>query len=196
MFRDGKTQKQIAEHFGVSPVAIHKRLKRILPPPESLSALSEKEQKFAIEVSKGKTATQAVVESFDVSSRESAKVIGSQLMKKPEVKMAIDELMSHHGLSKSYRVQKLRSHVDNVDPNVSLKALDQSWKLDGSYAPEKNMTLHVTREDLERDLAEIRQRKLQIIRQLGSDAIEEEKRRLGVLLDRLNSEADDEENGN
>lgn len=158
MLKEGKTQKEIAEHSGVSPVAIHKRVKRLLPPPKSLESLTEKEQRFVIEKAKGKTATQAVMDSYEVSSRESAKVMGSQLMAKPEIQKAINELMEYHGLTRSYRIQKLKTHVDNRDPNVSLKALDQSWKLDGSYAPEKHMSMNLNVEisgEEERRLREI-----------------------------------------
>ena len=42
MLKDGKTQKEIAAHFGVSPAAICKRAKWLLPPPESLEELTEK----------------------------------------------------------------------------------------------------------------------------------------------------------
>ena len=143
MLKDGKPQKDIAEHFGVSPAAISKRLKRLLPPPKSLENLTDKEKRFAIEVASGRTQTQAALNSFDVSSRESAKVIGSNLMARPEVKMAVSELMDYHGLSQSYRIKKLKVHVDNMDPNISLKALDQSFKLDGSYAPIKNLNANL-----------------------------------------------------
>jgi hypothetical protein len=138
MIKQGKLQKEIAEHFKVSPVAVCKRLKRLLPPPKSLENLTEKEKRFALAVAGGKTATQAALNSFEVSSMNSAKVIGSQLMAKPEVKIAVDELMEYHGLTRSYRVNKIKQHVDHADPSVSLKALDMSFKLDGSYAPEKH----------------------------------------------------------
>lgn len=144
MIKEGKNQKECAKHFGVSPVAVCKKLKRLLPPPKSLENLTEKEKKFAIEVAKGKTATQAALNSFDVSSMNSAKVIGSQLMGKPEIKMAIEELMEYHGLTRSYRIVKLKDHVDHADPNVSLKALDMSFKLDGTYAPEKHQSVSAT----------------------------------------------------
>ena len=143
MLKEEKTQKQIAEYFGVSPVAIHKRIKRLIPLPGSLQKLTEKEQKFCIEKAKGKTATQAVMNSFEVTSRESAKVIGSQLMAKPEIQTAITDLMEYHGLTKSYRIQKLKNHVDNRDPNVSLKALDMSFRLDNSYPPSKNVNVNI-----------------------------------------------------
>jgi hypothetical protein len=137
MLKDGNSQKEIAEHFNVSPAAICKRVKRLLPPPESLGKLTEKEQKFAIERAKGKTQTQAALSSHECSSLASAKSLGSQLMKKPEVKLAISELMEHHGMDRSYRIAKLKTHVDSPDGHLSLKALDQSWKLDGAYAEEE-----------------------------------------------------------
>lgn len=140
MFKAGKLQKEIAAHFKVSPVAVCKRLKRLLPPPKSLENLTEKAKRFAIEVSKGRTATQAVLNSYEVGSMESAKVMGSQLMDKPEIKMAINELMDYHGLTRSYRIKKLKQHVDNNDPVVSLKALDMSLKLANEYPINKNET--------------------------------------------------------
>jgi Zn-dependent peptidase ImmA (M78 family) len=52
LLQEGKNQKEIALHFGVSPVAIHKRLKRLTlpPPPERLQKLTKKEQKFCIAI--------------------------------------------------------------------------------------------------------------------------------------------------
>jgi hypothetical protein len=78
-----------------------------------------------------------------VKSRESAKVLASNLMKRPDVKQAITDLMDQKGLTQEYRVERLKSHVDHADPNISLKALDQSWRLDGSYAPERRINLDV-----------------------------------------------------
>jgi DNA-binding NarL/FixJ family response regulator len=40
MLSEGKTQKMIAQYFGVSPVAIHKRIKRLAPPPRYASLQS------------------------------------------------------------------------------------------------------------------------------------------------------------
>lgn len=139
MYKEGgKLQKDLARHFNVTPAAICKKLKRLLPPPKSLENLTEKERRFAIEKAKGKNNTQAALQAYDCGSLESAKVIGSELMDKPEVITAIDDLMDLHGLTKSYRIQRLKQHVENTDPNVSLKGLDMSFKLDGSYAPSKH----------------------------------------------------------
>ncbi len=88
-------------------------------------------------VAEGKSRTQAALDSFDVSTRASAKAMQNALMQKDDVKIAIAELMEIYGLTRGYRISKLKSHVDHVDPNISLKAIDQTWKLDGSYSPEK-----------------------------------------------------------
>jgi hypothetical protein len=143
LLREGKNQKQIADHFKVSPVAIHKRLKKILPKPQSLDKLTTKEQKFVVAVAEGKSRTQAVMDSFDVSTRGSAKAMQSVLMQKDDVKIAIAELMEIYGLTRGYRIKKLKSHIDHVDPGVSLKGLDMSFKLDGVYAPEKHLNVNV-----------------------------------------------------
>ena len=133
MLSEGKKQKEIAEFFKVSPVAVCKRLKRLLPVPKSLEDLSEKERKFVLEKAKGKTATDAALASYEVSSRESAKVIGSQLMDKEEIKQALEDVMNYHGLTRNYRVRRLKDHTESVDPYISLKALDMSFKLSDEY---------------------------------------------------------------
>lgn len=147
LIEQGVPQKTIAVHMNCSPAAISKRLKRLSSAPENVLEdfnLTEKEKTFCVEKAKGATNTKAALSAYEAGSMASAKAIGSQLMKKHEVRQAIDELMEEHGLTKSYRVRKLKQHVDNRDPNVSLKALDQSWRLDGSYAPEKHEVLSIT----------------------------------------------------
>jgi len=138
---EGKTQKQIAEHFGVSPVAIHKRIKRLSPPPETpnFNGLTDKEKRFVLEKAKGRSNIQAVIQSHDVTTRESAKSMSSQLMSKPDVQMAITELMEHCGIDKPYRIKRLKNIIDSSDLNIVHKGLDMSFKLDGSYAPEKHL---------------------------------------------------------
>jgi predicted transcriptional regulator len=135
MLEDGKQQKDIAEYFGVSPAAICKRIKRLHPPEsKSLKMLSAKEQKFAIAISEGKTQTAAVMESFDVTTRDSGKSLGSKLMQRSDIQTAVSEIMQQEGLTRKYRVQKLKTHIDSPDPNVSLSGLNQSWKLDNAYS--------------------------------------------------------------
>jgi DNA-binding Lrp family transcriptional regulator len=167
MLRVGKTQKEIAEHFNVSGAAICKRVKKLLgKKPKSFENLTEKEQKFALAISEGKTQTQAALDSHECSSLDSAKSMGYQLMQKPDIQTAVAELMQEEGLTRRYRVQKLKGHIDHPDPNVSLKGLDQSWKLDGAYT-EKHVHVHATYEDMTKNLAEIQKKRRQLEVELG-----------------------------
>ena len=83
--------------------------------------------------------------------------------------------MDYHGLTKSYRVQKLRKQVDNRDPNVSLKALDQTFKIDGSYR-ETHVHVAMTREDYDELVEE------QSARQ---ESLETSKQELQAIEDRI-----------
>ncbi len=141
LLQEGKNQKEIAHHFGVSPVAIHKRLKRLTPAPEipNFNKLSQKEKKFVVEKVKGKSNIQAVTISHDVTTKESAKSMASQLMAKPEIQMSITELMEYCGIDKPYRIRRLKQIIDSSDLNIAHKGLDMSFKLDGSYADEKHL---------------------------------------------------------
>ena len=164
MIEQGKKQKEIAKHFGVSPAAICKRLKRLRTSqaePESFEKLTDKEKKFVLAKAEGKTHSQAALNSFECGSMESAKSIGSQLMKRNDIAIAICDIMQEQGLTKTYRVQKLKTHVDHPDPNVSLKGLDQSWKLDGAYT-EKIVHAEVDINDIEERLREVTKEKIKI----------------------------------
>ena len=184
LFREEKDkkgiQKKLAEHFQVSPVAIHKRLKRILPIPQSLEKLTDKEQKFVVAVAEGKSRTQAAMDSFDVSSRESAKALQNTLMQKDDIRLAIAELLDIYGLTRGYRINKLKTHIDHVDPGISLKGLDMSFKLDGLYAPEKHLNLNLDHSvitarlaDIRRQREEIRQRREKLLAEIEAEKKED-----------------------
>ena len=174
MIEEGRSQKEIARHFSVSPSAVCQRLMRLLPQsPESLQKLTPQQQKFVVEKAMGHSATESVMRAYEVSSRESAKVMGSRLMAQPDIQMAIQDLLNFHGLTRSYRVQKLKQHVDNRNPDVSLRALDQSWKLSGDYAPEKSMALNLNVEISDQERAELEE----IARMLAQKAVEESNRK-------------------
>lgn len=55
MVRQGYSQAEIARFFSCSPVAVHKRLKRLTARPASLEKLTPKEQRFALAVAEGKS---------------------------------------------------------------------------------------------------------------------------------------------
>jgi predicted transcriptional regulator len=143
MLRQGMQQKEIAQIMGVSAPAICQRLRKLLPPPESLTNLTDKEKSFVLEKAKGRSNTQAVIASqYEVTSMQSAKVIGSQLMDKPEIRKAIDDLMEMKGVGREFRIEKLGQHMKNRDPNVSLKALDIGFKLANDYPAQRNINLN------------------------------------------------------
>lgn len=130
MLSAGKSYKLIGEAMGVSSAAICKRLKRLKlqKPPESFNALTEKEKSFAIAVVSGQSRINAVMQTYDVTSRASAKSMQQDLMKDPDIKLAISELMERQGMGRAYRVEKLKQHLESPDPVISLKALDMSMK--------------------------------------------------------------------
>jgi phage terminase small subunit len=183
MLEEGHTQKDIAKHFDVSPAAICKRVTRLSAYPKTLKELTPKEQRFALSIAEGKTQTASAFDAYDVSSMDSAKVLGSQLMKKPKVNAAISEIMEYYGLGRFERIKKLKIHVDHRDPNISLKALDQSWKIDGSYR-ETHLHVGMTREEYEESLVTIKEE--QAIQRENNKAIakiEKEEAELKKLLE-------------
>lgn len=146
MIAEGKEQKGIAAHFDVSPAAICKRLKRLTAPPQEplkVDSLTPKERAFCLEVASGKSRTQAALSAYDVSSRESAKSLGNTLMKNSGIQEAISELMEKEGLGRHYRVKKLKTHVEHLDPSISLRALDMSFKLADDYPGEKTRNINI-----------------------------------------------------
>jgi Mn-dependent DtxR family transcriptional regulator len=159
MVKEGKLlQKDMARELGVSEPAVCKRLKRLFPEryamPDSFNSLTEKEQRFVLAKAQGKSNVDAALSAFDCTSRESAKVVGSQLMAKEEIKMGIEDALNTVGLNRFYRMFKLRTHVDSHDPVVGLKALDMSMKAGGDYseseAKEKPViNLNLTKQEIE-----------------------------------------------
>jgi len=149
LFKQGMPQKDIAAKLGVTPAAICKKLKRLLPLPESFQRLTDKQKQFVALRAKGVTASKAALESYNCKNIESAKVVASKLMAKPEIQQSIKELMDTVGLTRRYRLSRLREHVDNVDPTVSLRALDLSFRLDGyTEQADTRPIIHISSEKL------------------------------------------------
>jgi hypothetical protein len=146
MFRSGKLQREIAAFFKCTPVAVSKRLNKLLPQPMEIldkHDLSELQKRFVIEKARGKNNTQAALMSYECGSTQSAKVIGCNLMAEPNINAAIAELMEVHGLSRTYRVKKLKGFVDHPDPGIGLRSLDLAFKLGNDYPAQKNINLNV-----------------------------------------------------
>jgi hypothetical protein len=144
LYKQGLNQSEIGKALSVSNVAIHKRLKRILV-MQKLERLTLKEQNFCIAVAEGKSRTQAAMEAYDCSSRESAKALQNTISNKPEIEESITAIMDLQGLSRTNLVKVLRKHVFNdTDPNVSLRAVDMGFKLSNSYPAQKNINLNTS----------------------------------------------------
>jgi predicted transcriptional regulator len=194
MIEEGKSQKEVAKHFGVSPAAVCKRMKKYPPIPESVQRLTEKQQRFALEVASGKTKTQAALSAYEVGSMENAKSMGKELMKQPDILTAVAEIMQTEGLNRTYRVRRLKQHVDNRDPGVSLKALDQSWKLDGAYIDNHNVNLMVrdvrTVADFDFELMELNKESAKLYRESYEETGDEKDLQLAEAYETLVGEFD------
>ena len=153
----GEQQNNIAKHFGVSEAAVSKRLKRLRQQAAHsavLDKLTEKEKKFVAEIVSGTSQTQSAIAAFDVGSIDSAKSIGNRLMKDRDIKEAIDTILESEGVTRQHLVKTLKKHVDGIDPNVSLKAVDMGFKLYGSFPATKQINLNANTEFIAVDLSQ------------------------------------------
>lgn len=139
MIESGKPQKECAAYYGVSPSAINQRIKKLqaYAAPESFKKLTGKEQKFVLAKVEGRTNMEAAKVSYDVSTNQSAKALATQLMRDPDVAIAIQNLMHTEGIGRRRRIQRLRDMVECVDMSIVGKGLDMSFKLAGDYSPER-----------------------------------------------------------
>lgn len=137
----GKPQVEIAKFFECSRAAICKRLKRLLAPspevPASFSKLTERQQGFVVAKVRGETNVQAVTSAYEVTTRTSAKAMGTKLMADPDIQVAISDLLAQEGLTKRYRIRKVKRLIDHPDGNISAKGLDLSYKLEGAFLSDK-----------------------------------------------------------
>jgi phage terminase small subunit len=164
----GWSRKRLAEYFKCSRANICKLLKKHKPVevPDSFKQLTAKEQAFVLARASGKSQTQSALESFDCVNRNTAKVLGHELMQKPDIERAVSEIMQSEGLTKTYRVRKLKQHVDHTSPDVSLKALDQTWRLDGAYT-EKHVHVNINYDDYVKEMSALDREIKQLEEELG-----------------------------
>ena len=133
----GMSVKDMAAHFGCSRIAIWKRLKTLVPPPESFQRLTDKQRRFVLAKLEGKNNTQAAAGAFEVTSMASAKALGHAMMKDPDIALAIDDLMAQCGLGRRYLLQRLKTLVDHPDGNLTAKGLDMAFRLNKLTKPEE-----------------------------------------------------------
>ena len=96
-----------------------------------------------------------------------------ELERKNDIQVAMQDALQEVGLTRRYRAFKTLEHVDNPDPNVSLKALDQANKIDGAYAPEKHINLNVDYRELTKNLEEVQREKAEHLWELKKGYIED-----------------------
>ena len=144
----GMKQKDIAAKHNMTEAGVSKRVsslrnrKRLAP----LNELTPKQQRFAVEVANGATATDAAMVAFDCTTRQSAKQVGKTLQGNPQIQKAIDVIMdTTPGMGTADLVERLRDHVYSEDPSISIKAVDMGLKLKDAYpaARIKNTNLNV-----------------------------------------------------
>ena len=135
----GMSQKEAAQHFNCSEPAISKRLKKLHPQvPQAFAKLSKKQKNFALALAEGQSKTRAAALAYDTSTVDSARTIGKRLSGDLDIQTAVSEILQRNGLTKQYRVNRLRELVDSLDSNIALRAIDMTFKLDGSYSPENH----------------------------------------------------------
>lgn len=139
MLKD-RSQADCARHFDVSEAAICKAVKRLKAAilPASMDKLTKKEQGFVLGLAEGKSPTESAMTSYDCKNREVAKTLGCRMAKDPDISTALSDVMSQEGIPKRRRIQRLGDLIESNDLSAVSRGLDMSWKLDGSYVPDRS----------------------------------------------------------
>jgi phage terminase small subunit len=172
----GMSQKEAAQHFNCSEPAISRRLKKIRPRvPQAFDKLTKKQKNFALALAEGQSKTKAAALAYDTSTVDSARTIGKRLSADSDIQTAVSEILQRNGLTKQYRVNRLRELVDSLDSNIALRAIDMTFKLDGSYSPETHNVnvrtyeaLVENRQSLEQSSREAKARKEAALKQIAA----------------------------
>ncbi len=128
--------------------------------------LTHKQEGFVDDILKGKTGVEAAMNNYDVSNYNTAAVIASENLKKPKIVNAIEEALPDDLLAQVHREGLLATKgvyvkteegnekvEEEPDHSVRHKFLDSAYKLKGSYAAEKQITLSISTvlDDLEHE---------------------------------------------
>jgi predicted transcriptional regulator len=139
MLKSGQSQADCARHFQVSEAAISKAVHRLKSAeiPASMQKLTDKERAFVLNLAEGKNKTESALAAYECVSRDVAKTLGCRMAKDPDIGQALSDIMAQEAIPRRRRIQRLRDLIESQDLSAVSKGLDMSWKLDGSYAPEK-----------------------------------------------------------
>ena len=118
---------------------IHQRVQKLKSHavPESFKKLTDKQKSFVLCKVEGATNLEAAKKSYDVTSDSSGKALATQLMREPDISIAIQDLMAQTGIPRRRRIERLRDMIECSDLSVAGKGLDMSFKITGEYQPEK-----------------------------------------------------------
>lgn len=125
--------------------------------------LTMKQNRFVKDYIKTGNATQAALNNYDIKAEDKLNVagaIGSELLTVPKVAMAIEEALPQETLYEIHREGLFASKPffneagekvsEEADFSVRHKYLDTAYKLKGSYAPDKHVTVNITAEPSDR----------------------------------------------
>lgn len=162
LLNNGMLPVEIARHFGVSPAAITKKIKKYRPNPvvqkytrkrdkqdeQRGKRYTEKKAKYVESRLEGKKPAQAAMIAYDCKTPESAAVIGHKLEKDPQVNRAIADCLLDEGVTPTFRAKKIRTILDNGSFDHQLKALDHTAKLSGDYQSGETPSYSFTKIDI------------------------------------------------
>lgn len=100
--------------------------------------LTKKEKGFVKDYLATGNGTQAALNNYDTESINTAGVIASENLSKPKIQLALNEAFPDSELYKLHR-----EGLFEEDLLVRHKYLDTAYKLKGSYAPDKHVSLNV-----------------------------------------------------
>jgi hypothetical protein len=136
---EGKSPEEITRHIGVSLSAYYRARKKLvrLTVPPSVQALTPKQRKFLELKSSGLSQTESALQAYDCETRKSAREIGSQLMKAPEITAAMSDWLQYVGMGRPRRAERLAEICENPDAQIALGGLKEALKCGGDYPPQR-----------------------------------------------------------
>lgn len=128
--------------------------------------LTKKESGFVKDYAKSGNGTQAALNNYDINSPNKinvAKSIASELLTKPDIQQAVksladmipDELLAkrHIELLNKREYRTIEGESEDIGPETQAvsKGVELGYKLKGSFAPEKSVSLNITHSTENRD---------------------------------------------
>lgn len=117
--------------------------------------ITPKQKKFADKYLELDNGTQAALAVYDTTDYNTAHAIAHENLQKPTIRNYLEEALPDDLLARVHKEGlEALTESGNEDYSTRHKYLDTAYKLKGSYAAEKNITLTVKAEDLQRTIAE------------------------------------------